>query len=185
MCRVLTVLGLISDFCCLPSIHLWGFVVTVCCFLLLHAVNCGRFCFWRHQSVVFMFVYKISWEPLNRFAPNSHGRRILSLAPTSLKSMSPGTKKRHFWPFWRPACGLFLVKHLFCGVFCPEATDRTHLLIRTWFCPFWLLFRLGRVQCAGLTHHACSFGYSLYLSHNSLCLCPDLHKMSVQVLLLT
>jgi len=24
--------------------------------LLPHAVNCGRFCFWRRQSVVFLFV---------------------------------------------------------------------------------------------------------------------------------
>ena len=47
----------------------------------------------------FLFVYEIYREPLNRFAPNSHGRRIWSLAQTSLKvrvkgqrTMSPGTK---------------------------------------------------------------------------------------------
>jgi len=27
-------------------------------------VNCGRFCFWRRQSVVFLFVYEISPELL-------------------------------------------------------------------------------------------------------------------------
>ena len=39
--------------------------------LLPHAVNCRRFCFWRHQSVVFLFVYEISWEQLKGFASNS------------------------------------------------------------------------------------------------------------------
>jgi len=34
--------------------------------------------------VTFLFVYEISLEPLNGFAPNSHGRRVLSLAGTSL-----------------------------------------------------------------------------------------------------
>jgi len=51
---------------------------------LQHAVNCGRFCFWCRQSV-FLFVYEISREPRNEFAPNSHGRRPRSLARTSLK----------------------------------------------------------------------------------------------------
>jgi len=46
---------------------------------LPHAVNCGRFCFWRRQSVFFLFVYEISPEPLNVFVPNSHGRRAWSL----------------------------------------------------------------------------------------------------------
>jgi len=32
---------------------------------LSHAVNCGRFCFWHRQSVVFLSVYEISREPLN------------------------------------------------------------------------------------------------------------------------
>jgi len=31
------------------------------------------------------FMYEISWEPLNGFAPNSHGRRAWSLAQTSVK----------------------------------------------------------------------------------------------------
>jgi len=35
-------------------------------------------------SVTFLFVYKISCEPLNGFAPNSHGRRVWFLARTSL-----------------------------------------------------------------------------------------------------
>jgi len=33
----------------------------------------------------FSFVYEISPEPLNGFAPNSHGRRVWSLARMSLK----------------------------------------------------------------------------------------------------
>jgi len=32
---------------------------------LPHAVNRGRFCFWRRQSVSFLFVYQIPREPLN------------------------------------------------------------------------------------------------------------------------
>jgi len=32
-----------------------------------------------------LFVYEISPEPLNRFAPNSHGRRVWSLPQMSLK----------------------------------------------------------------------------------------------------
>jgi len=53
-----------------------------------------------------LFVYEISREPLNGLAPNSHGRRVWSLAPTSLKdrvsgqnSRSPGTKTAFFGPF--------------------------------------------------------------------------------------
>jgi len=65
---------------------------------LPHAVNCGRFRFWRRQSV-FLFVYEKSREPQNGFAPNSHGRRVWSLARTSLKVRSKvkvtRDKKRH------------------------------------------------------------------------------------------
>ena len=35
-------------------------------------------------SVTFLFVCQISLEPLNGFAPNSHGRRVWSLARRSL-----------------------------------------------------------------------------------------------------
>jgi len=37
--------------------------------LLPHTVNCVRFCFWRRQSVTFLFAYEIYREPLNRFSP--------------------------------------------------------------------------------------------------------------------
>jgi len=50
---------------------------------LPHTVNCIRFCF--ALSLTFLFVYEISPEPLNRFAPNSQGRRVWSFARTSLK----------------------------------------------------------------------------------------------------
>jgi len=64
-------------------------------------------------SVTFLFVYEISWEPLNGFVPNSHGRRIWSLARTSLKVKVKGQRhqgqKQHFW---QPVCSLCLVKHL-------------------------------------------------------------------------
>jgi len=49
-----------------------------------HAVNCRRFCF-GVVSLCFLFVYEISPESLNGFAPNSQERRVWSLARTSLK----------------------------------------------------------------------------------------------------
>jgi len=54
----------------------------------------------------FLFLYKISWEPLNGFTPNSHGRRVV---PRSVKRQGHQGQKRHFRPFRRPACGLWLV----------------------------------------------------------------------------
>jgi len=51
--------------------------------------------------MVFLFVYKISWEPLNGFAPNSDGRRVWFLTQMSLKVKfkgqgQQGHKKQHF-----------------------------------------------------------------------------------------
>jgi len=66
--------------------------------LLPHAVNCGRFCFWRRQSF-FVCVWNISGTA-------EHRRRVWSLARMSLKvkikgqrSRSPGTKTAFFDPF--------------------------------------------------------------------------------------
>jgi len=58
------------------------------------------------------FVYEISREPLNGFAPNSHGRLVWFLAGTSLKAKvkgqgHKGQKNGIFRPFRWPACGLF------------------------------------------------------------------------------
>jgi len=76
-------------------------------------------------AVTFLFVHEISREPVNGLAPkNSHGRRVWSLARTSLNVKVNSNvkvardKKRHFRPFRRPACGLSLVKHLYPLVFC-------------------------------------------------------------------
>ena len=56
----------------------------------------------------FLFVHEISRKPMNGFAPNSHGRRIWSLARKSLKvkvkdqkSRSPGTVNGTFRSFRR------------------------------------------------------------------------------------
>ena len=53
------------------------------------------------KSVCGFFVYEISQEPLDGFAPNSHGRRVWSLAWTSLKVKGQGHQgqKRIFGPF--------------------------------------------------------------------------------------
>jgi len=53
---------------------------------------------------VLLFAYEISREPLNGFAPNSHGRRVWSPAWTSLKVMvkgqgHQGQKTAFFCPF--------------------------------------------------------------------------------------
>jgi len=34
--------------------------------LLPHTLNCSRFCFWHRQSVVFLFGYETSLEPLKK-----------------------------------------------------------------------------------------------------------------------
>jgi len=79
-------------------------------------VNCRRFCFWHRRSVVFLFVYEISLEPLSAFAPSSHGRRVWSFARTSLKVKVKGQDHRWQKPAFlglsAPACGLCWVKHL-------------------------------------------------------------------------
>ena len=70
---------------------------------------------WTAEGSVFGAVSlcnEISPEPLNGFAPNSHGRRVWSLAQTSLKVKVTWDKNGIFRPFPRPACGLCLVKHL-------------------------------------------------------------------------
>jgi len=41
--------------------------------------------FFGAVTLGFLLVYEIPREPLNRFAPNSHGRRVWSLTRTSLK----------------------------------------------------------------------------------------------------
>jgi len=74
--------------------------------------------FWRRQFVVFkfLFVYEISREPLNRFAPNSHGRRIGPSLGRVWRSTSnvkvTRDKNGIFSAIRRPACGLSLLKHI-------------------------------------------------------------------------
>jgi len=50
---------------------------------------------------VFLFVYEISRESLNGFAPNSYGRCVWSLARTSLKVKVTRDKTTFFGPFLR------------------------------------------------------------------------------------
>jgi len=69
---------------------------------LPNAVNSGRFCF----CAVSLFVYEISREPLNEFAPNLHGRRVWSVARTSLKIKVKGQSHQgQKTPFVRPFGG--------------------------------------------------------------------------------
>ena len=67
-------------------------------------------------SVAFLFVYEISPEPLNAFAPNSQGRHVLSLALANLNVKVKGQghqeqKPVFFGPFGG-LCTVCLVKHL-------------------------------------------------------------------------
>jgi len=57
-------------------------------------------CFWH---CLWLFVYKISREPLNRLVPNSQERRVWSLAWTSLNVKVKVTrdKKQGFQPIFR------------------------------------------------------------------------------------
>ena len=54
------------------------------------ALNRGRYLYSagrpsRWALALILVLYEISREPLNGFAPNSHGRRVWSLARTSVK----------------------------------------------------------------------------------------------------
>ena len=71
---------------------------------LPHAVNCARFCFWCHLSVVFCLCMKCLGEPLNGFTSYSHRRLVWSLAQTSFKVKvkgqdHQGQKTTFFTPF--------------------------------------------------------------------------------------
>ena len=62
---------------------------------LLHAVNCVRFCFSAVcDFCVCLFVNQISREPLNGFAPNSHGRRVWFLARKGLNVKVKGQSRQ-------------------------------------------------------------------------------------------
>ena len=73
---------------------------------LPHAVNCGRFCFWRRQSVFFVCVWNIS-ETAERICAKFTWKTCLvprsdEFEGQDQRSRSPGTTKRHFRPFRRP-----------------------------------------------------------------------------------
>jgi len=58
-----------------------------------------------------LFVHEISWEPLNGFVPDTHGRCVWFLAWMSLNVKVKGQghegQMQHFLAIRRPACGLF------------------------------------------------------------------------------
>jgi len=85
---------------------------------LTHAVNCGRFCFWRRQSVFLVCVWNISGTAERICAKFT---RKTCLIPRSDEFEGQGKRSKvnvtrdkngTFRPFRRPACGLCLVKHL-------------------------------------------------------------------------
>jgi len=102
-------LGLVVEVCNLFTVSSW----------ILNLVVTARSELWKVLFLAtsvcgLLFVYEISREPLNRFASSSHGRRVWSLAWTSLKVKvkdqgHQGQKNGIFWPFRWHACGLCLV----------------------------------------------------------------------------
>jgi len=98
----------LSTCCCCYHLQCFKLYVAVVAIFTARS-ELQRFCFWRRQSVGFLFVHEISREPLNGFAPNSHRIRVLrtwSLARTSLKvkvkdqrSRSLGQKTAFVGPF--------------------------------------------------------------------------------------
>jgi len=76
---------------------------------LLHAVKCIRFYFW-YCLWLFCLCMKCPrncWTDLHQI----HREDVFGFSLRRVwRSRSPWTK-RHFWPFWRPACGLCFVKH--------------------------------------------------------------------------
>jgi len=72
-------------------------IIAVC--LITTCSELRKVLFLTPSVSVFWFVYEISREPLNVFAPNSQGKRVWSLALTNLRakvksqmSRSPDTK---------------------------------------------------------------------------------------------
>jgi len=74
------------------------------CEFLPHAVNCGRFCFWRRQSVVYG-VAPIHTEDV--FGPS-----LGWVWRSKSKVKVARNKKRHFSALSAACCGLCLVRHL-------------------------------------------------------------------------
>jgi len=80
---------------------------------LPHAVNCSRFCFWHRQSAVFCLRMKWLWNHwMDLCQKFTRKTCLVPCLEQQVKvkwqiSRPPGTKKRHFWPFQWPACGLF------------------------------------------------------------------------------
>jgi len=84
--------------------------------LLPHAVKCGRFCFWRRQSVVFCVCMKYlgnRWTDLRQIHTEDVFRPSLGRLKVSVKGQGHQWQNGIFRPFWRPACGLCFVKHIF------------------------------------------------------------------------
>jgi len=67
------------------NLNLWGrYHVPQNVFLVTARSELRKVLFWALSVIFILFVYEISREPLNGFAPNSHGRRVWSLARMSL-----------------------------------------------------------------------------------------------------
>ena len=90
-------------------------------------------------SVTFLFVYEILREPLNGFAPNSHGRRVWSLARTSLKVKINfgGLRAVYIW------------KNIFALIMTALRSRCGHYIFALWFLSiFYLSFFIPRLISA-------------------------------------
>jgi len=162
--------------------------------------DCAWFCFGA-VSVCFLFVYKISLEPLNLFAPNSQERRVWSLAAIAgrvwgqgQRSRSPGTKMTFFRPFYgglRAVClvkqiltSSFLLLSLFAqGYFCSSHCLHLHIQLLVCFCHclkagfkcFLIVLQIRNVEFTIMGLLQLTLTRSLYAIYNRCHICMRRH----------
>ena len=99
-------------------------------------MNCGRFFFFGGVSLwFFLFVYEISPELLNGFAPKSHGRRVWSLAWMSLKVKVTRVKNQHLSTLLASCVQFMFGKTSLASSFWATVYERFTLCYRTVVCP--------------------------------------------------
>jgi len=94
-------------FCASDSLHVLG-LGFLCWTVLPHAVNCIRFCFWRHGCVFFVCVWNVSGggDQCTKFT------RKMCLVSRSDTFEGQGHQKQKTTFFDPLACSLCLAKHL-------------------------------------------------------------------------
>ena len=101
-------------------------------------------------SFTFLFMYEISLEPLNRFTPNSHGRRVWSLARASLNVKVKGIKPVNSVPLFIKRSKKLEAKDVLRNINRTQAVERVDkcrflpLVALTW--PYRTFYKLTKHQ---------------------------------------